>query len=206
MAGRAHPGPEEQLRARLRETPIKLDTVRSFLDGLSHAERVVAIRGVGPAEQRRLYEAAKGFAELHLGDLVPASVASGETVRHFGRNTLPAFTHFEKRLCRPAEQDAAAPDALWGFNFQAMQPITGPGYFTARDDPSRAEVLVDYRVVPPRAPEGWPAVKVNERGLSRLVYGFMVDTLRRVSEHVSIGSAARKGKDLGSYFLLTREP
>jgi hypothetical protein len=33
----------------------------------------------------------------------------------------------------------------------------------------------------------------------------MTDTLRRVSEHVTIGSAARKGKDLGSWFLLTRE-
>ena len=34
---------------------------------------------------------------------------------------------------------------------------------------------------------------------------FMVDTLRRVSEHVTIGSAARKGKDMGSWFALCRE-
>jgi hypothetical protein len=33
----------------------------------------------------------------------------------------------------------------------------------------------------------------------------MVDTLRRVSEHVTIGSAARGGKDLGSWFVLCRE-
>jgi hypothetical protein len=32
----------------------------------------------------------------------------------------------------------------------------------------------------------------------------MVDRLRRVSEHVTIGSAARKGRDLGSYFVLCR--
>ena len=48
-------------------------------------------------------------------------------------------------------------------------------------------------------------IRSNERGLGRLVYGFMVDTLRRVSEHVTIGSAARKGKDLGSWFILCRE-
>jgi hypothetical protein len=33
----------------------------------------------------------------------------------------------------------------------------------------------------------------------------MVDTLRRVSEHVTIGSAARNGRDLGSWFILCRE-
>ena len=66
-------------------------------------------------------------------------------------------------------------------------------------------MLVDYRRVPEAHPDGWPAIRRNEQGLSRFVYGFMVDTLRRVSEHVTIGSAARKGKDLGSWFILTRE-
>jgi hypothetical protein len=84
-----------------------------------------------------------------------------------------------------------------------MAVVTGPGYFVAV--PSRDEVLVDYRQVPPEHPGGWPDIKPNERGLSRFVYGFMVDTLRRVSEHVTIGSAARNGKDMGSWFLLCRE-
>ena len=48
-------------------------------------------------------------------------------------------------------------------------------------------------------------MRSNERGLSRFVYGFMVDRVRRVSEHVTIGSAARKGKEMGSYFVLTRD-
>jgi hypothetical protein len=54
-------------------------------------------------------------------------------------------------------------------------------------------------------PDGWPEIRRNERGLSRFVYGFMVDTVRGVSEHVSIGSAARHGKDMGSWFILCRE-
>jgi len=47
----------EALRGRLRGGPIDLGDVARFLDGLSHAERVEAIRGVGRADQRRLYEA-----------------------------------------------------------------------------------------------------------------------------------------------------
>jgi len=196
----------EELLARLRSIPIKMDELAAFLDGLQHEDRVAAIRSVGRAEQRALYEAADGVAPVRLADLVLPACADLETVRHFGKNTLPAFTHFEKRFCRPVGQDAAHPEELWGFNFQTMSPLTGPGYYVAVEDPNRAEVLVDYRRVPPEAPPGWPPVKVNERGASRFVYGFMVDTLRRVSEHVTIGSAARKGRDMGSWFLLTREP
>ena len=73
-------------------------------------------------------------------------------------------------------------------------------------EPEReGEVWVDYRRVPERHPEGWPEIRSNERGLSRFIYGFMVDTLRGVSEHVSIGSAARNGRGLGSWFVLCRQ-
>jgi hypothetical protein len=66
-------------------------------------------------------------------------------------------------------------------------------------------VLIDSREVPCEAPPGWPGVRRNEGFPARFVYGFMVDRLRRVSEHVTIGSAARSGRDLGSWFLLCRE-
>ena len=48
-------------------------------------------------------------------------------------------------------------------------------------------------------------IRSNESGLARFVYGFMVDRLRRVSRDVTIGSAARNGRELGSYFVLSRE-
>lgn len=194
-----------ELCERLRATTLEMASLARFLDALSHADRVVAIREVGRPEQKRLYEAARGFAPLSLVDLVSESTPAGATVRHFGKNTLPAFTHFEKRFCRPESEAAAAPEQLHGFNFQKMSPLTGPGYFVAVTSSERPEVLVDYRRVPERAPERWPPIRSNERGLSRFVYGFMVDTLRRVSEHVTIGSAARAGRDMGSFFLLTRE-
>jgi hypothetical protein len=194
-----------ELLARIREQPTKPAELAGLLDGLSNQERVSAVRSVGRADQRRLYRAVEGFGAVQLVHLVPPAREALATVRHFGRNTLPAFNFFEKRFCRPPDQDASAPTELWGYNFQKMQPVTGPGYFVAHGDAGRGEVLIDYREVPDRAPPGWPAVKRNEQGLSRFVYGHMVDTLRRVSEHVTIGSAARKGRDLGSWFILCRE-
>jgi hypothetical protein len=202
-AGAADLGGE--LRGRLRDRPIKSTEIARFLDGLSHAERVAAVRSLGRNEQRNLYEGVDGFRPLTLEDLVPITVADLSTVRHFGKNSLPVFTHFEKRFSRPRGTHGEPAVELYGFNFQSMAPVTGPGYFIARNAGDRPEVLVDYHRVPPDHPEGWPPIRSNERGLSRLVYGSLVDTLRGVSNQVSIGSAAKKGKDLGSFFVLCRQ-
>jgi hypothetical protein len=199
--------PENEFCSRVREHSGNPAEIGRFLDGLSHDDRVRAVRGAGRREQAKLYRAVDGFRPVVLSDLVAPSTPAMTPVRHYGKNTLPAFRHFEKRFCRPGDADADEPGELYGFNFQAMSPVTGPGYFVALPNPERAdaEVWVDYRRIPPSHAHGWPEIRSNERGLSRFVYGFMVDTLRRVSEHVTIGSAARKGKDLGSWFLLCRE-
>jgi hypothetical protein len=197
--------PAHEFLTRLRSHPMQPAAIASFLDALAPADRIEAIRAVGRSDQRRLYEAVKGVGEVRLVDLVSPQRADLETVRHYGRNTLPAFTHFEKRFCRPRGADRQRPHELHGFNFQTMSFVTGPGYFVARDAPGAPEVLIDYRSVPTEHPAGWPDIRPNERGLGRLVYGNMIDTLRRVSEHVTVGSAARGGKDLGSWFLLCRE-
>jgi hypothetical protein len=194
-----------ELLARLARDPIEPREIAGFLDGLASPDRIEAVRALGRPEQRRLYAAVDGFLPLRLTDLVPPSAADLETVRHFGRNTLPAFTLFEKRFCRPRGADARKPGELYGFNYQTLSRLTGPGYFVAREDPTRPEVLIDYTEVPPDHPGDWPAIRRNEVGLSRLVYGYMIDTLRRVSEHVTIGSAARRGRDLGSWFVLSRQ-
>jgi hypothetical protein len=189
----------------LREAVVKPIEVARVLDDMTHDERVRAIRAAGRSEQRRLYEAVAGLRALRMTDMVAASVPALTPVRHYGKNTLPAFTHFEKRFCRPADADPSAPAVLWGYNEGSSRWITGPGYFVLRPDAERGELLVDYNQVPPAHPPEWPAIRRNEQGLSRFVYGFMIDRLRGVSQHVTIGSAARKGKDLGSWFLLCRE-
>lgn len=197
---------QQELLDLLREPPVQPARVAKLLDELGSAERIEAVRAVGRREQARLYAAVEGFEPLRLVDLVPPEVSDLATVRHYGKNTLPAFSHFEKRFCRPAGADPRKPDTLWGFNHQPLTPLLiGPGYFLAHEDPARSEVLIDYREVPPEHPEGWPAIRPNDRGPARLVFGSMVDTLRRVSEHVTIGSAAKAGKDMGSWFLLCRE-
>ena len=196
--------PADELKALIEEGAAPGDVAR-YLDTLGHEARVAAVRGTGRAQQRALWQLADGFAPVRLDELVPADTPEMQAVRHYGRNTLPLFTHFEKRFCRPAGLDANSPSELHGFNFQTLAAVTGPGYFVAVASSDRDEVVIDYRRVPDVQPEGWPAIRSNERGLSRLVYGFMVDTLRRVSEHVTIGSAAKNGKELGSRFLLCRE-
>lgn len=178
--------------------------IAGLLDDLAEATRARVVRRLGRRDQQTLYAKVDGFAPLELSDLVPPTRSDLEEVRHIGRNSLPVFTLFEKRFCRLPGSASDSPDALAGYNFQAMSPMTGPGYFTARADTRTREVLVDYSRLPDQKPADWPPIRSNEGGLSRFVYGFMVDRLRRVSRHVTIGSAARNGRELGSYFILSR--
>jgi hypothetical protein len=191
-------------RSMISDSAVAPAAMAELLDGLSEAMRTRIVRQLGRRDQQALYSKVEGFAPIELIDLVPPDRSDLEEVRHLGRNSLPAFRIFEKRFCRLPGNMPDAPDALAGYNFQAMSPVTGPGYFMAREDENTKEVLVDYTELPDQKPVDWPAVRSNERGLGRFVYGFMVDRLRRVSEHVTIGSAARNGRELGSYFVLSR--
>ena len=191
-------------KSMISDAAVKPAAIADLLDDLAEDIRTRVVRQLGRTDQQALYRKVEGFAPLELVDLVPPARSDLEEVRHLGRNSLPAFTIFEKRLCRLPGGAPDAPDALAGYNFQAMSPVTGPGYFMARDDTKTREVLVDYHRLPDQKPSDWPSIRSNERGLSRFVYGFMVDRLRRVSKHVTIGSAARNGRELGSYFVLSR--
>ncbi|MBK7951081.1 MAG: hypothetical protein IPK00_20545 [Deltaproteobacteria bacterium] len=184
---------------------VRPSAIAGQLDALPASLRTAVVRGISRRAQRGLYEKVRGFGAVELRDLVPPERGDLETVRHLGRNTLPAFTLFEKHFCRLPGASRTAPQALAGFNFQALSRLTGPGYFVAVADLDRAEVLVDYRRLPTVRPASWPPIRSNETGLARFVYGFMVDRLRRVARDVTIGSAARRGRELGSYFVLSRE-
>ena len=194
----------EAFESMIADASVAPGTIAGLLDGLDPTIRPRVIRRLGRVGQRSLYAKVEGHASLELTDLVPPDCAELAGVRHLGRNSLPAFTIFEKRFCRLPGSDPSAPGALAGYNFQTLSPLTGPGYFMAVEDENTREVLVDYRRLPDQKPADWPEIRSNERGLARFVYGFMVDRLRRVSEHVTIGSAARNGRDLGSYFILCR--
>jgi hypothetical protein len=188
----------------VRADPPDREAIAAFLDGLMPPERVKAIGAlIGPTLQRRLYMAVRDTPGVALSDLVPPdSPPLGEVIFH-GKNSLPAFTLFQKRFCRPSA--ACGGQELWGYNHQSLAWLTGPGYFVAHEDPARG-VALDYRRVPPEHPEGWPDVRTNDAGFSRFVYKNMVDYLRRVSNDIFIGSAYRGGKELGNFFVLCREP
>jgi hypothetical protein len=187
-------------RELLTADPIDLDAVEAHLNGLSHAQRVEQMRQVPGKLQRKLFAAANGRGALEPTYFVPDSVEDRKWVRHEGKNSLPAFSSFAKVFTRPAKGEA-----LWGYNDSPVGWLVGPGHYILRDGPQDGEMHVDYYSIPPEQVDGAPPLKPNDSGISTLVYGNMTDTLRRVSEHVTIGRAVKHGKDTENYFLLTRE-
>jgi len=185
----------------LRCDPIDLDAVAEHLDALPHAERVKQVREVSGGLQRKLFAAAEGFRRLDFTDYVPEATADRTFVRHYGKNSLPAFSNFEKRFARPSPGSPV----MWGFNHSPMMGLVGPGHFVLRSGPGPREMHVDYYSHPPERLDGAPPLKRNDKGISTLVYGHMIDVLRGVSDHVSIGRAVKNGAETPNYFLLCRD-
>ena len=184
---------------------VDLPGLAQYLDGLGDGARAAATVSMTPRQQARLYEAARGFRALTLDHFVPQGVAPLTQVIHAGKNSIPVVSRFEKRFCRPA----AGSTRLWGYNQnpRAVQVASGPGYFVCYAIDA-GEVLIDYCEVPtdkpPGKPDGWPNVRPNSAGLSRFIYNRTKDTMRGVSNHVSIGRAARDGKLMDNWFVLCR--
>ena len=62
----------------------------------------------------------------------------------------------------------------------------------------------DYTIVPDSVPAGWPAVIGNEGGISGLVYGYMIDKVRKVIDGMVVGKVFKHGKPEENYFMLAR--
>ena len=172
-----------------------LAPVEAALEAHTHDERLNWTRGLGKKEFVALWALSEGrtvaLAEMHG--------AEGEVVIHHGQNSLPAFSSFQKRVVKRG-------NVIQGYNHHSMSWLVGPGHFLVKeaDTPfpgAHFSYLETARDVPPE----FPALKPNDAGLSTLVYGHMIDYLRRVSPHVVIGWAWKKGKATGDYFVLVRE-
>ena len=204
--------PSRTLRALILEKEETIAGIGKFLDGLGHERRLKAVTSLGARHMAVLWNLA-AVGDATPDDIVPEGKPPLEMVRHFGKNSLPVMTRFEKRFCRPPGEGAGSdnPDreiVLWGYNESPARPLVGPGYFVCRntlDDP-RGKFVIDYYDVPPESPQGWPPIKTNDRGIGRLVYGFMHDFLRKVSASVTIGRAYKNGRETDYYFVLCREP
>ena len=184
------------------ERKVDLAGLEGFLDGLPPKARALEVRSLTSKEQALLFDASAGRRRVTLDDFVSPVVPPLQQVIHYGRNSLPAFSLFEKRFCRP--QGERGRRELWGYNEQTWKTLTGPGYFVARQEKDR-EVLIDYCEVPPAKPDEWPPILPNSARLSRFIYYRTKDLMRGVSRHVTIGRASRDGKPMDNWFVLCRE-
>lgn len=175
-------------------------TIAAYIDSLAPYARLQEMLGVTHSLVGKLYDAVAGAPPLSLTDIVPAGETG--TVILEGRNSLPAFTRFQKRFTRIG-------DVIAGYNHQTMSVVTGPGFFVTqpatKGETHPDEIFFDYTTDPPgNLPSSWPAFKPNTSGLSRLVYQDMKDFCRRVGEGVLVGKAYKKGVAQDAYFTLTR--
>lgn len=192
------------LRELLSSDAPDMRAIEIHLDGLDASARVDEIRSLGRAAQSRLFDAAEGFKPITLDAIVPRSRGAMSEVVHFGKNTLPAFSHFAKVFIRPDDERAGE---LWGYNRAGgfVETVVGPGYFVAYPYEVAGEILVDYLRIPPKRLEHWPAILPNSARLSMVVYDGTQDILRGVSEHVTIGRATKAGKAMSAWFTLCRD-
>jgi hypothetical protein len=182
--------------------PFTPPEIAAQLDAMSAAARLETVTRLGRKQLAALFEAAAVNPPLRLEDMVPPETPPLVEVIHEGKNSLPLFTRFQKRFCRPPAAMNGAHE-LWGYNHQWYGAATGPGYFVChhQDD---GELVVDYHRLPPDRPPGWPPIIPNRARLSRFIYYQMADVIRRVSRHVVIGRAFRKGKPFDAWFALVR--
>ncbi len=173
------------------------DEIAAHLDALPATERLAQVLAITGSSVGKLYDAVAGAPPISVAEFCPPELAERKTLIYEGRNSLPAFSRFQKRFQRRGDQ-------VVGYNHQTMSFATGPGYFITVDgDDFRRELLFDYTQEPPFVPEGWPPYAPNSSLRSRLVYFNMKDYCRRVARGVIVGAAFKKGVAQGAYFTLT---
>jgi len=184
------------------QSAVDIDRLGAELNAMNEVERVATVRTINGNMQARLWEAARD-RKTTIDDLVPADLPPGTEVIHAGKNSLPVFSSFEKRFCRPS----LSAQVLYGYNEGFTRRLIGPGYFVAEYVATRREVGINYYKVPPPGaslPVAWPKVQPNEKGLQILVFAKMVDFMRKISNHVTVGRAYKHGRETPNYFLLCR--
>ena len=189
------------LRDMLSEIGVGLAEITAHLEDGTHAAELHQVLELSPMHQRRLWELAKGGAPLGLDYFVPDDARSLTPYPFEGCNTLPLMSRFKKVFYRTEE------DTIGGRNEQSLSWLTGHGYYLVHPADRRpGELAIDYLVRPESRPSTWPDIRPNEDGLSRFVYGGMVDFVRRVSANTVIGRAYRQGRNpMKAWFVLCRQ-
>lgn len=167
-----------------------LPAFRAALSALTPDEQANFMHGLPKREMRKLFD--EGLP-LTLAEMIGGE---GQIVRHEGQNDLlPFFDRFEKHTVLRG-------GAVQGINVQKFAWATGPGHFSVRQVGD--EVWFDYTQLAEAVPEGWPALVANDRGVGRVVYGGMIDHVRKVVDGMVVGKVFRAGKPEEHYFMLFR--
>jgi hypothetical protein len=182
------------------------EAITGFLDSLPARERVEEALSLRNKEVGQLYQAVVGGPASTIEDFLPGDVPDDTTIIFEGRNSLPAFSRFQKRFARLDSSDAGG--QVVGYNHQTMAFATGPGFFVVKAGSLTADVAneayFDYTDAPESVPTGWPDFKPNDRGLSNLVYRGMKDYMRKAATNVFVGEAYKGGRSQRQFFILTR--
>ncbi|HEY2773074.1 MAG TPA: hypothetical protein VGK20_03355 [Candidatus Binatia bacterium] len=179
--------------------------IAAFLDNLTLPERIAECRSLGGTRlQAALWTACLGATRVDTDQMVPPDYPALRPVIFHGKNSLPAFSEFQKICFRP---DSAGDHVAWGYNETKIRQWIGSGYYVLHDTPQAAlgGAAFDYTMLPEKTLPAWPEVRTNKAGLSRFIYADMLDYMRRVAADVFIGSAVRRGREMKSYFIVVRE-
>jgi hypothetical protein len=187
------------------EPHFDLARLAKDLGEIGHFARVWSVRQWTRADMATIWEASKGFRAVTLDDFVPPEIPPLVEIVHDGKNSLPAYSRFQKCFCRPSKPEEEEGDALFGYNYQSFIALTGPGYYVAHPSAEIGEVDIDHALLPSERPDGWPEIVGNNGPLGRFIYDSQIDVMRGLSDHLSIGRGKRKGRWLDNWFVLVRQ-
>ena len=185
----------------LEDDKITLNDLTEHLRKLDKDARIEEVLQLKKKHQMKLWDLAKDApVGLDLDYLVPKDAKVLDPYPFAGKNSLPVFTHFKKVFYKQSNGE------IGGYNDSPIAWLIGWGYMVVeKNSKNPKELGVNYLRIPEEKPEGWPVIKSNSSGLTRFVYGNMIDYLRWVSEDVLIGRAYRAGEtEMPNWFVLCR--
>ena len=155
-----------------------------------------AAGGLGLAIARALHAAG---ANVMVCDINPERAEA--TLRIAAENGTPIESVHPVDLTKP--DDVRRYVDMAASRFGKADVLVNAGAIEPRMAPV-GEMDFDYTMLPKEKPPAWPDIVPNRRRLGRFVYEGMVDVMRGISPHVSIGRVKKKGNFYDTWFVLVR--
>lgn len=159
------------------------------------AERLATLRRLSASDLSILYQLALAEGASRPPDAAVWLGAGTTPVCWSGKNPLPAWlpvlSCFEKRFF-------VEEGGVWGYNHTRYQALAGPGYFglmpaerlaaAYRVQAPERQWVLDYRMTPPSAPAGSPAVLASEAAAIKVFAGLR-DFVLPLGDDLLVGAA-----------------